>query len=48
MVAVSEDEEYGRLVLVMDKKTFCKDAAGNGFTRSSNSSYKLHYGMFDL
>ncbi|KAJ4808042.1 Glutathione transport system permease protein gsiD [Rhynchospora pubera] len=43
MVAVSADEEYGRLVLVMDKKIICKDAAGNSFTRSLNSSYNLHY-----
>ncbi|XP_078177786.1 uncharacterized protein LOC144572199 isoform X2 [Carex rostrata] len=43
VVVVSADEEYGRLVLVMNKKTFCMDAAGNGFTRSFNSSYKLHY-----
>jgi hypothetical protein len=48
MLVVSEDEEYGRLVLVLDKKTTCKDAAGNSFTRSLNSSYKLHYGMFNL
>jgi hypothetical protein len=48
MVAVPEDEKYGRLVLVMDKKTICKDAAGNRFTRSLNSTYKLHYGMFNL
>lgn len=48
VVAVSADEEYGRLVLVMNKKTFCVDAAGNGFTRSFNSSYKLHYGMHDF
>lgn len=43
MVAISTDVQYGRLVLVMDKN-FCTDAAGNRFTRISNSSFLLHFG----
>lgn len=35
--------QYGRLVLVMDKD-FCTDAAGNRFTRTTNSSFYLHFG----
>lgn len=43
MVAISTDVQYGRLVLVMDKN-FCTDTAGNSFTRTSNSSFFLHFG----
>ncbi|ONK69727.1 uncharacterized protein A4U43_C05F26090 [Asparagus officinalis] len=41
VVAISTAVQYGRLVLVMDKN-FCTDAAGNKFTRTSNSSFLLH------
>lgn len=42
MVAISADVQYGRLVLVMDKN-FCTDAGGNRFTRTTNSSFLLHF-----
>ncbi|XP_008791189.1 uncharacterized protein LOC103708166 [Phoenix dactylifera] len=42
IVNISADIQYGRLVLVMDK-SFCRDTAGNGFTRTSNSSFVIHF-----
>ncbi|KAK6148358.1 hypothetical protein DH2020_019270 [Rehmannia glutinosa] len=42
IVRVSERVRYGRLILVMDKN-FCTDSAGNGFTRTANSSLFIHF-----
>ncbi|GJM89928.1 hypothetical protein PR202_ga06157 [Eleusine coracana subsp. coracana] len=42
LVTVSPDEQYGRLILVMDR-AFCTDAAGHLFTRTSNSSFTLRF-----
>ncbi|KAK6123517.1 hypothetical protein DH2020_042738 [Rehmannia glutinosa] len=42
IVRVSERVRYGRLILVMDKN-FCTDSAGNGFTRTENSSLFIHF-----
>ncbi|TVU20097.1 hypothetical protein EJB05_36290 [Eragrostis curvula] len=41
-VTISPDEQYGRLILVMDR-AFCTDAAGHWFTRTSNSSFTLRF-----
>ncbi|GJN22115.1 hypothetical protein PR202_gb09651 [Eleusine coracana subsp. coracana] len=42
LVTISPDEQYGRLILVMDR-AFCTDAAGHRFTRTSNSSFTLRF-----
>ncbi|XP_073003266.1 uncharacterized protein [Typha latifolia] len=42
IVGIPTDILYGRLLLVMDR-SFCTDAAGNRFTRTSNSSFTLHF-----
>lgn len=41
-VNLSSAVEYGRVVLVTDKG-FCRDAAGNQFTRTAGSSFYLHF-----
>ncbi|KAJ3695643.1 hypothetical protein LUZ60_001020 [Juncus effusus] len=48
MVAITNNIQYGRLVLIIDKKMFCTDSAGNSFQRSSNSSYTLHFDKRDV
>ncbi|KAJ0459216.1 hypothetical protein HanLR1_Chr16g0607491 [Helianthus annuus] len=41
-VNLSTNVEYGRTLLVTDKD-FCKDAAGNQFTRTTRSSFLVHF-----
>ncbi|KAL8230607.1 hypothetical protein R6Q57_000385 [Mikania cordata] len=41
-VNLSTDVEYGRVVLVTDKY-FCRDAAGNQFTRTTGSRFLVHF-----
>ncbi|KVI06308.1 uncharacterized protein LOC112509183 [Cynara cardunculus var. scolymus] len=41
-VNLSSAVEYGRVVLVTDKG-FCRDAAGNQFTRTASSSFLVHF-----
>ncbi|KAI7734484.1 hypothetical protein M8C21_030292 [Ambrosia artemisiifolia] len=41
-VKLSTNVEYGRTLLVTDKY-FCKDAAGNQFTRTTGSSFLVHF-----
>ncbi|KAI3726969.1 hypothetical protein L1987_66776 [Smallanthus sonchifolius] len=41
-VNLSTDVEYGRVVLVTDKY-FCRDAAGNQFTRTNGSRFLVHF-----
>ncbi|KAI3761371.1 hypothetical protein L1987_51785 [Smallanthus sonchifolius] len=41
-VNLSTNVEYGRIVLVTDTN-FCKDAAGNRFTRTTGSSFLVHF-----
>ncbi|XP_062180668.1 uncharacterized protein LOC133885052 [Phragmites australis] len=41
-VTISSDAQYGRLILVM-ARGFCTDAAGHRFTRTSNSTFTLHF-----
>ncbi|KAG8069068.1 hypothetical protein GUJ93_ZPchr0005g15834 [Zizania palustris] len=41
-VTISPDLLYGRLILVM-ARGFCTDAAGHRFTRTSNSTFTLHF-----
>ncbi|GAB2213267.1 hypothetical protein Droror1_Dr00021290 [Drosera rotundifolia] len=42
LVSFSLKDEYGRVILVMDK-SFCTDRAGNRFTRTENSSYIVRF-----
>ncbi|CAI9757436.1 unnamed protein product [Fraxinus pennsylvanica] len=42
VVSLSSNVQYGRAILVMDKK-FCTDSAGNKFTRTDNSSLFIHF-----
>ncbi|OVA16963.1 hypothetical protein BVC80_9043g4 [Macleaya cordata] len=42
LVGLSSNVQYGRVVLVMDK-SFCTDNAGNKFTRTTNSSFLVHF-----
>ncbi|THG18722.1 hypothetical protein TEA_012425 [Camellia sinensis var. sinensis] len=42
VVSLSSSVDHGRVILVMDKN-FCTDSAGNKFTRTSNSSFLLHF-----
>lgn len=42
LVNLSPIVEYGRVVLVTDKG-LCTDAVGNQFTRTTNSSFLLHF-----
>ncbi|KAJ9568278.1 hypothetical protein OSB04_004244 [Centaurea solstitialis] len=46
-VNLSSAVEYGRVVLVTDKG-FCRDAAGNQFTRTTGSSFFLHFDRRDV
>ncbi|XP_038894141.1 uncharacterized protein LOC120082862 isoform X2 [Benincasa hispida] len=41
-VALPSTIQYGRIILVMDKK-FCTDSAGNIFTRTENSISYVHF-----
>ncbi|XP_004501911.1 uncharacterized protein [Cicer arietinum] len=41
LVSLSSTVQYGQTILVMDKN-FCTDIAGNGFTRTPNSSVYVH------
>lgn len=47
VLGVSNNELYGRLILVMDKG-FCTDLAGNRFIRTSNSTFILHFDRRDV
>ncbi|XP_040989709.1 uncharacterized protein LOC121237166 isoform X1 [Juglans microcarpa x Juglans regia] len=42
LVGLSSASQYGRVILVMDKN-FCTDSAGNKFTRTTNSSFYVHF-----
>ncbi|KAK6920679.1 hypothetical protein RJ641_014357 [Dillenia turbinata] len=42
LVKLSSDVEYGRAILVMNKN-FCRDNAGNVFTRTANSFFTIHF-----
>nr|XP_015882542.1 uncharacterized protein LOC107418369 isoform X2 [Ziziphus jujuba var. spinosa]XP_048322986.1 uncharacterized protein LOC107418369 isoform X2 [Ziziphus jujuba var. spinosa]XP_048322987.1 uncharacterized protein LOC107418369 isoform X2 [Ziziphus jujuba var. spinosa]XP_048322988.1 uncharacterized protein LOC107418369 isoform X2 [Ziziphus jujuba var. spinosa] len=42
LVSLSANVQFGRVILVMDKN-FCTDNAGNRFTRTSNSSFIVHF-----
>lgn len=42
VVSLSTRDQYGRVILVMDKN-FCSDPAGNKFTRTENSSLFIHF-----
>ncbi|KAF8399728.1 hypothetical protein HHK36_015599 [Tetracentron sinense] len=42
LVSLSSSAQYGRVILVMDK-SFCTDKAGNKFTRTTNSSFVVHF-----
>ncbi|KAL6973201.1 hypothetical protein U1Q18_027381 [Sarracenia purpurea var. burkii] len=42
IVSLSSSVERGRVILVMDKN-FCTDSAGNKFTRTTNSSFLIHF-----
>ncbi|CAN4086028.1 unnamed protein product [Withania somnifera] len=42
VVSLSSHDEYGRVILVMDKN-FCSDPAGNKFRRTENSSLFIHF-----
>ncbi|KAF6134992.1 hypothetical protein GIB67_014041, partial [Kingdonia uniflora] len=41
-VKLSPTVQYGRVILVMDKN-FCTDGAGYDFTRTTNSSFFVHF-----
>lgn len=43
VVSLSTRDQYGRVILVMDKN-FCSDPAGNRFRRTENSSLFIHFG----
>lgn len=43
LVNLSTNVDYGRAVLVTDKY-MCRDAAGNQFTRTTGSSFWVHFG----
>ncbi|KAM0938048.1 hypothetical protein DsansV1_C23g0174101 [Dioscorea sansibarensis] len=47
VIGVSNNELYGRLVLVMDRR-FCTDLAGNRFIRTSNSTFILQFDRRDV
>lgn len=42
LVSLSSNAQYGRVILVMDKR-FCTDTAGNKFSRADNSSFYVHF-----
>lgn len=42
VVSLSTRDQYGRVILVMDKN-FCSDPAGNKFRRTENSSLFIHF-----
>ncbi|KAG2675924.1 hypothetical protein I3843_12G028200 [Carya illinoinensis] len=42
LVGLSSTSQYGRVILVMDKN-FCTDSAGNKFSRTTNSSFYVHF-----
>ncbi|MCE3214867.1 hypothetical protein HAX54_000154 [Datura stramonium] len=42
VVSLSTRDQYGRVILVMDKN-FCSDPAGNKFRRTENSSLFVHF-----
>ncbi|KAM3381109.1 putative protein isoform X1 [Capsicum galapagoense] len=42
VVSLSTRDQYGRVILVMDKN-FCSDPAGNRFRRTENSSLFIHF-----
>ncbi|TMX04693.1 hypothetical protein EJD97_005775 [Solanum chilense] len=42
VVSLSTRDQYGRVILVMDKN-FCSDPAGNKFKRTDNSSLFIHF-----
>ncbi|KAJ8553902.1 hypothetical protein K7X08_024580 [Anisodus acutangulus] len=42
VVTLSTRDQYGRVILVMDKN-FCSDPAGNKFRRTENSSLFIHF-----
>ncbi|OEL29984.1 hypothetical protein BAE44_0008997 [Dichanthelium oligosanthes] len=41
-VAISPDEQYGRIILLIGRG-FCTDAAGHPFTRTANSTFTVHF-----
>lgn len=43
VVSLSTRDQYGRVILIMDKN-FCSDPAGNKFRRTENSSLFIHFG----
>lgn len=43
VVSLSTRDQYGRVVVVMDKN-FCSDSAGNKFKRTENSRIFMHFG----
>ncbi|KAJ0985768.1 hypothetical protein J5N97_004124 [Dioscorea zingiberensis] len=47
VVRISNNQSYGRLLLVMDR-SFCTDIAGNRFIRTSNSTFILHFDRRDI
>ncbi|KAK9995724.1 hypothetical protein SO802_020410 [Lithocarpus litseifolius] len=42
LVDLSSTDQYGRVILVMDKN-FCTDSAGNKFERNKNSNFTLRF-----
>ncbi|KAL6007060.1 hypothetical protein ACLOJK_032556 [Asimina triloba] len=47
LVELSPSVLYGRVVLIMDRD-FCTDVAGNRFTRTTNSTFLLHFDRRDV
>ncbi|KAF3436998.1 hypothetical protein FNV43_RR19751 [Rhamnella rubrinervis] len=42
VVSLSSNDQYGRVILAMDKN-FCTDNAGNRFIRTANSTFNVHF-----